>query len=73
MSIRQAGPWCDVCAGYILLDTSINSFSVKGIQGELHCHDRCKPLVIQAMESKDYTILPAGPLRTCFEEHYRPC
>jgi hypothetical protein len=72
MSIRKAGPVCDVCANYILVDKSINPFSVKGIAQVLHCHDRCKPLVIHMMEKKDYSMLPLGPLRTCFEEHYKP-
>ena len=66
MAITQHGPKCDVCGDYILLDKSINPFGVKGIDRELHCHDKCKDAVLAT--NKDWRELPVGPLRTAFEE-----
>ena len=66
--ILQAGPHCDVCDTYILLDKSINPFSVPGIKQELHCHDNCVDIVKNAVGKKDYTLLPEGRLRKAFEE-----
>ncbi len=63
--ITQHGPKCDVCGSYILVDKSINPFSVKGIERELHSHDKCKVKVETATE---WEQLPDGPLRKCFEE-----
>lgn len=68
MTLTQHGPRCDVCSDYILLDKSINPFSVEGIGQELHCHDKCKPLVLEAMAKKDWKLLPIGPLRKAYEE-----
>lgn len=66
--ITQAGPHCDVCDKYILLDKSINPFSVPGIKSELHCHDACVDVVKAAFEKKDYVLLPDGRLRRALEE-----
>ena len=67
MTITQHGPRCDVCDDYILpgFSKSINPFSIQGIDRELHCHDKCKVKVEGAFKWED---LPAGPLRTVFEE-----
>mgnify|MGYP001600519920 CR=1 FL=1 len=67
MTLTQCGPRCDVCSDYILLDRSINPFVVTGIVQELHCHDRCKPLVLETMSKKDWKLLPVGPLREAYE------
>jgi hypothetical protein len=66
----MSGPVCDVCGSYILplIDKSINSFSVTGIDGTLYCHDACKPKVLEAMEAKDWKLLPEGPLREAFKD-----
>lgn len=63
------GPSCDVCNEYILLDTSINPFSIFGVDG-LHCHDRCKDLIL-AMNTKTplfWRELPDGRVRQLAEE-----
>ena len=65
--ITQHGPKCDVCSDYILTDKSINPFKAAGIERELHCHDKCKELVLQAAKDKSYLGLPAGPLRESYE------
>lgn len=64
MSITMAGPLCDVCGSYFLLDPEMFCFRVKGIEQELHCHPRCKPIV----EAGVWQDLPDGPLRKAFEE-----
>lgn len=66
MMILQAGPNCDVCGDYILLDKSINPFTVKGIAQELHAHDKCVPIVQTAFAAKDWRQLPNGRLRQVF-------
>lgn len=63
--ITQAGPRCDVCGEYILLDKSCNPFSLKGIKQTIHCHDKCR-IFIEGQT--DWKQLPQGPLRTVFEE-----
>jgi hypothetical protein len=63
--MTQAGPRCDICGEYILLDKSINPFTIQGIQGTLLSHDKCRHFV---EENKDWTRLPPGPLRMVFEE-----
>ena len=64
--ITQHGPLCDVCGDYILLDTSINPFDVKGIDRVLHCHDECRETILEA--GSDWQQLPTGPLRSAFEK-----
>jgi len=64
MTITQAGPKCDVCGDFILWDKSINPFSVRGINRDLHSHDKCKCLVLAA--KADWEKLPRGPLRAAF-------
>lgn len=63
--ITSHGAKCDVCGDYILFDNSINPFSVKGIDRECHCHDKCKELVLVA--NGDWHALPNGPIRQAFE------
>lgn len=65
MSLTQAGPLCDVCGKYILLDRSLNPFRVNGIDVQLHCHDACRPIVER---TKQWPDLPDGPLRRAFVE-----
>ena len=69
--ITMAGPQCDVCGNYILLDKSINPFTVKGIDGKLHCHDKCKLAVETAFGQKSWELLPEGPLKVAFRENYK--
>lgn len=66
--IIQGGPHCDVCDKYILVDRSINPFSVPGIKQEMHCHDACIEVIKEAFSKKDYKLLPNGRLRCAFEE-----
>jgi hypothetical protein len=66
--ITSHGPHCDVCDQYILLDKSINPFSVPGIAQELHCHDKCVDVVKTAFAAKDWKMLPEGRLRKVFED-----
>lgn len=66
--ILEGGPHCDVCDHYILLDKSINPFSVPGIKQQLHCHDKCVEIVKEAFLKKDYTLLPEARLRRALEE-----
>ena len=73
MTITSSGLICDVCGEYILLDEA-QPFSVKGINGMLHCHvgrigDRvCLQELEDALEAGDWEKLPDGPLRKAFEE-----
>jgi len=66
MSITKAGPICDVCGKYILMGP-MNLFKVKGVDSEMHCHDKCKTLVLES--SNDYRLLPDGPLKELFNEN----
>ena len=66
--IEQAGARCDICGEYILLDTSVNPFTMKGIDGTLTCHDNCKPVLKSAMVEGSWRALPDGPLRKAFEK-----
>lgn len=63
--ITQSGPQCDVCGKFILLDRSINPFTIPGISGTLLAHDKCKVFV---EGKRDWRQLPDGPLRKVFEE-----
>jgi len=66
MTITSSGLRCDVCGNYILL-SDYEGFDATGIDGELHCHvPKCKQAIIDA--GKDWTKLPAGPLRRAFED-----
>lgn len=67
MTITSSGPVCDVCGKYILLDKTMEWFSVEGISGKLCCHMKCKPDLVYAIDNKDWTLLPPGPLRDVFE------
>lgn len=69
MTLTSSGPKCDVCGGFIILDKSINPFSVSGIGQTLHCHDRCKLEVMKAYLKSDWKILPEGPLKKAFQDH----
>jgi len=61
--ITSAGALCDVCDKYILLDKSVNPFKVTGCDTTLHCHDKCKQILLDG----DYTKLPDGRLKRSFE------
>jgi hypothetical protein len=73
MSITSSGAFCDVCNNYILpiADEMVNSFTVKGIGGTLHCHNKCKDIVQTCFKNKDWKSLPNGRLRECFEKYYK--
>lgn len=62
MTITSSGVMCDVCKEYILpgFSESVNPFSIKGIKGTLHCHDDCKPKVLNALKEKDWKLLSEG-------------
>lgn len=79
MTLTQHGPRCDVCGNYILLDRSLNPFTLNALKEngpdcrtpELHCHDRCKPAVLKliggrAGDQSVYMQLPDGPLKNAF-------
>lgn len=62
----RAGPFCDVCGSYVLLDT-FDTFRVKGIDAMLICHSKgCRQAMVDA--GTDWTKLPPGPLRDAFAE-----
>lgn len=65
--ITMAGPQCDVCGDFILLEPAMEMFTVQGIEAQLCCHVACRP----AVEQGDWTKLPGGPLRKAFEEANR--
>ena len=65
MGITSSGAICDVCGTYILLDT-ITKFNVPGIEEMLICHTKCKQTLIDC--GSDWRKLPAGRLRTAFED-----
>lgn len=65
--LTQCGPRCDVCDSYIFVG-DINPFHMEGIKQTLVCHDKCKSIVLDAMEKKDWTLLPEGPLRSAYQE-----
>ena len=70
MTLTTSGARCDICGDFILpgLSDSVNPFTCKGIENILHCHDNCKPKAIKALKKNDWKLLPAGPLRSIFEE-----
>ena len=68
MSATQHGLRCDVCGDYITLDPTFERFGVAGIEGELHCHVRCRPSVERMSAAKDWRLLPCGPLREFYAE-----
>lgn len=66
--ITSSGPRCDVCGDPMLLDKSMNWFTVPGISQKLSCHDNCKPKLEFAISKENWKLLPEGPLRRVFEE-----
>jgi len=52
----------------MIIDKSMNAFTIEGIKGQLHSHDKCRHFV---EDSKDWKTLPKGPLREVFEEFYQ--
>lgn len=68
MTLTMAGPQCDVCGDFILLDPEMEWFSTKGIAAPLCCHTKCRALVEGV---KEWPSLPNGPLRKAFEEAAR--
>ena len=69
--ITSSGLRCDVCGHYILpvVNEEYSAFRCNGIDTELHCHDReCRPILESSLAAKDWTMLPAGPLRKVFED-----
>jgi len=70
MTITSSGAKCDICGDFILPGTSVsvNPFTCKGIKNVLHSHDDCKPKVLEALKTKDWKMLPRGPLRIAFEQ-----
>lgn len=70
MTITSSGAVCDICGSFILpgMSDSVNPFKCKGVKEMLHCHDDCKPKVLEALKTKDWKMLPRGPLRMAFEQ-----
>jgi len=69
--ITSSGALCDVCDKYILplLDEKVNCFGVKGIAQKLHCHNKCKELVLSI--GNEWEKLPEeGRLFKCFYEYF---
>ena len=69
--ITSSGLMCDVCGKFILPlpGVTYSSFKCKGIDAELHCHDKgCYDLLNKSLDAKDWKMLPVGPLRIVFEE-----
>ncbi len=64
--ITMAGPQCDVCGSFILLDPEMFPFRVAGIEHELLADPRCKKTLLEI--GTDWTKLPSGPLRSAFEK-----
>ncbi len=68
--ITSSGAICDICGNYILpleVDEKVNFFGVKGIKGQLCCHNKCKDLVVSI--GKDWKKLPKkGNLYKAFEK-----
>lgn len=68
MTLTKAGPICDVCGKFILLD-NYDTFTQKGVNATLHCHvPDCKQAIIDA--DGDWAKLPPGPLRDMFTERW---
>jgi len=72
MTITSSGARCDVCGNYILpidLDEMVNAFSMKGIQGTLHCHNKCKALLEDLQgQTERWKELPEGPIKELFQK-----
>jgi hypothetical protein len=69
--ITSSGAVCDVCGKYILPvqpGEMVNNFAIVGILNTLHCDNACRGLVERAMKTKDWKLLPHGPLRGVFEK-----
>lgn len=71
--ITSSGAMCDICGKYILDifdDTErVNMFSVKGVEGDLCCHNECKKLVLKI--GTDWKKLPQdGALYKAFKKTY---
>ena len=70
--MTSSGAICDICGRYILPitgDERINFFKLKGLDKELTCDNECKLILDKAIEKRDWTILPEGPLREVFEQN----
>jgi len=68
--ITSSGVTCDVCGKYILPigDNTINEFKIFGIDGILHSDNSCKERLEDAVNKKDYNLLPEGPLKEVFKD-----
>lgn len=63
--ITTWGIHCGVCGRNIMPLDDYESFATTGIKPVMHCHAKCKPLVVAARD--DWHKLPPGPLREVFE------
>ena len=63
---------CAICDESFVKETilgkSVAQFTIKGIEPFLYGHDPCITILKQACKEQNYKLLPAGPLRTVFEE-----
>lgn len=67
--ITSSGAICDVCGHHILPlnpDERVHTFSVKQVDRDLHCDNKCKEAVQNC--GGNWENLPAGPLRSLFEK-----
>jgi len=69
MAITQHGPYCDVCGKLIMPfgDEMVHHFNVWGL-ANLIADNKCEAIVKEAHKTKDWKLLPPGPLREAWEE-----
>jgi len=65
MSITSSGPLCDICGSYILLEPNLIAFSIPAIKGELHCHEKCKPVAANMYVPN---LPDASPIKRAYRE-----
>lgn len=64
--ITSSGLMCDVCGKYIFpLFHTEESFNISG--NDFSAHSACIAAVKNMIATKDFKVLPAGPLRSIYE------
>lgn len=69
MSITSCGPFCDVCGKLIMPigDEMVHHFNAFGLEN-LIADNKCVEIVKASCKAKDWKLLPAGPLRSAWED-----
>lgn len=70
--ITSSGVICDICGKYILpldLEEQVNTFQIKSIDGDLHCHNVCKQNLIECKEN--WHELPEGRIKEAYKNAYK--